>query len=226
MCKFPARSTTEGRPLTAAKGCIRANKTGACVSTWRFHDTWICDTNTLCRCSSLVLCSAYDDNEVSPECYDLKQSLRTPRATRLMFQLPRCEFLCVEEQQNVCGSKTFGGEGGGKQTNKQTNEKNTKAWLVFCILPPHSASRTALGSPSEADHDICLFFFFFFVPKLNSCYPCLCPSTESSHWMQQLVVFPTEKKNMSLVTIWFHDILIFVLFIYYIYWNITLCAGM
>lgn len=143
-------------------------------------DTWMCDTKVF-QVFGLVLCSAHNDNEVSQECYDSKQSPRTPRTRKLMSRL-LVWVLSVEEQQNVCGSKTLG----GKQT------KNTKAWLEFCILPPHSASRTALASPSEANHYICLLFFP--PPTLNSCHPYLCSSTESSHWMQQFVVLLTERK--------------------------------
>lgn len=172
---------------------------------------------TLTLCPGVWSCSLFCSRwqwSLSQECYDLKQSLRTPRTRKLMFQIP-VWVLSVEEQQNVCGSKTLG----GKQTN------NTKAWLVFCILPPHSASRTALGSPSEADHYICLLlFFFFFFPNLNSGHRYL-----SIHWVESLdaaISCVAYRKKMSLVTIWFHDILIFVLFIYYIYWTITLCAGM
>lgn len=47
------------------------------------------------------------------------------------------------------------------------NVAGRKAWLVFCLLPPRSASRTAVSfcSTSKTDHDRYLVF-----TKLKSCY--------------------------------------------------------
>ncbi len=136
----------------------------------------------------------------------VKQSLLTESWTS--------DVLSVEEQQNVYGSKCG----------------RAAACLVFCLLPPHSASRTALSfcSPSKADHDRNVVSFKatdVAEVTLSALAFTKCPSTESRRWIQHLVAMNYWQK-MSLITIWFHNIQIFVLFIYYIYWNITLCAGM
>lgn len=130
--------------------------------------------------------------------------LRLNNLSRLSIESRRFDsvndVLSVEEQQNVCGSKC----------------RRAKAWLVFCLLPPRSASRTAVGFcfPSKADHDSDVVFY----KAKESCYlpsHCVHPLSHvvgSIIWLQCI----TDKK-MSLITTWFHNIQIFVLFIYYIY---------
>lgn len=74
------------------------------------------------------------------------------------------------------------------QTNKQTEKKHTKAWLVFWILPPVPAEQ-----PLVRPLKLIITFVFFFFPT-NSCHPYLDPSIHLSHWVQQLVVLLTERK--------------------------------
>lgn len=163
-------------------------------------------TQTLCSVLSFVLLSM---TVKSPRALRWKRSLQSNTESRRFGsrRRPACwgtaECMWIK---NVVG------------------QKNKIKLGSFPVPPPHGASRT--GSPSGADHHILTFVILVF-SKLNSCYLCLCPSTESRHWMQHLVAkCYWQKKKMSWILIWFHNIQIFVLFIYYIYWNITLCAGM
>lgn len=50
-----------------------------------FHDTWICDTNTLSRCSVLFFVLLMMTMKSPKSAIDLKQSLRTARTRKLMF---------------------------------------------------------------------------------------------------------------------------------------------
>lgn len=70
--------------------------------------------------------------------------------------------------------------------------RRAKAWLVFCLLPPHSASRTAIGlcSPSTADHDrniVSEEATDITEVMLSALAFTKCPSTESCCWIQHLV---------------------------------------
>lgn len=105
------------------------------------------------------------------------------------------------------------------------NVAGQKAWLVFCLLPPHSADWTATSFcfPSNHGSNIVYCFFFFFYEAENTTKVLLlalaftkCPSTESCLGSNIWLQCNTDKK-MSLIMIWFHIIQIFVLFIYYIY---------
>lgn len=105
------------------------------------------------------------------------------------------------------------------------NVAGQKAWLVFCLLPLWSAGRTAVSFCFTSQLIMTDIFFLQSSSHGFAFAFTKCPSTESSCWMQHLVA-KYYWQEMSLITIWFHNIQIFVLFIYYIYWNITLCAGM
>lgn len=63
--------------------------------------------------------------------------------------------------------------------------------LFFCVLPPHSASRTAVSFcfPYKADYDSNIVFYKAKDNKVVSFARALtkCPSTESCCWIQHLV---------------------------------------
>lgn len=123
-------------------------------------DSWTCDTNTL---FSFVVCSAFNDGDVSTSA--MMEAISPERRREPALGLPAASRVLRNGRMYV-------------------DQKRGGAQKSFPVPPPHGAGRT--GSPSGADHHILTFVILFF-SKLNSCYLCLCPSTESRHWMQHLV---------------------------------------
>lgn len=124
-------------------------------------------------------------------------------------------------------------------TTEQTENRELKVWMTSWVLRTTECMRIKWSQGRSSLSVCCLHAtpagqlslfvpvmteILFFYAAEDFLQPCFCPCPSTHHAVGFSNVLLT--KTMSLITTWFHNIQIFVLFIYYIYWNITLCAGM